>query len=108
MQMAFCNGNNKEYERMLNGLLKEVFFDFQFWYDLGLWDENYRGRGLSRQLMEHIMATYEDIPMYLSANESVLDFYPRFGFERVYKKQPVSTGLDCDLGDFKFPELSLT
>ena len=41
MKIAFCNGNNKEYEQMLNNLLREVFFDFQFWFDLGLWDENY-------------------------------------------------------------------
>lgn len=26
---------------MLNNLLKDIFFDFQFWYDLDLWDYNY-------------------------------------------------------------------
>ena len=113
---------------MLNNLLKDVFFDFQFWYDLNLWDENYesysitdkgeivsnicvykaqilfnqkqytalsvgavatkkeyRGRGLSRLLMEHIIHKYDNVPMYLSANDSVVDFYPIFGFERVYE-----------------------
>ena len=41
MQILFNNQNNKEYQAMLNSLLKDVFFDFQFWYDLDLWDENY-------------------------------------------------------------------
>jgi GNAT superfamily N-acetyltransferase len=47
-------------------------------------DEAYRGRGLSRDLMEIILAEYEDRCdfIYLFANGGVLDFYPRFGFER--------------------------
>jgi len=132
MQLAFNNGNDKHYQQMLNKLLKEVFFDFRFWYDLDLWDENYesysiienneivsnicvyktklllngnqypalsfgavatkkeyRGRGLSRKLMEHIIGKYDGMPMYLGANESVIHFYPRFGFERVFEKLPV-------------------
>lgn len=121
---------------MLNDLLKNTFLDFQFWYDLNLWDENYesysivengevisnicvyktqllfeqrkypalslgavttkkeyRGRGLSRMLMEHIIEKYDGVLMYLSANDSVVNFYPKFGFERVFEKLPV--------GDFK-------
>ncbi len=117
---------------MLNNLLKNIFFDFQFWYDLNLWDENYesysiidngeivsnicvfktqilfnqkqysglsvgavatkkeyRGRGLSRVLMEHIIKKYDNVPMYLSANDGVIDFYPKFGFERIYEKLPI-------------------
>lgn len=41
-----------------------------------------RGHGFSRRIMEHIMeqvAPNYDL-IYLFANESVLDFYPRFGF----------------------------
>lgn len=107
VQIEFCNGNDKDYQRKLNHLLKDVFFDFAFWYDLDLWDENYesysimkkdaiisnicvyktkvmfkgqrhlalslgavatkdtcRGQGLSRALMEHIMAKYDRVPMY--------------------------------------------
>lgn len=41
MQISFCNGNDKEYQYKLNNLLKDIFFDFMFWYDLNLWDENY-------------------------------------------------------------------
>lgn len=45
----------------------------------------YRGQGLSRYLMEHVMNKYKDhyAFMYLFANASVLDFYPKFGFVRV-------------------------
>ena len=133
MQISFCNGNDKEYQRKLNHLLKDIFFDFTFWYDLNLWDQNYesysiekdnqiisnicifktqmffrgkqypalsigavatkseyRGKGFSRMLMEHIIKKHDDLPMYLSANENVIDFYPKFGFKRVYEKLPVS------------------
>lgn len=132
MRISFSNGDDKTYQRMLNNLLKDIFLDFQFWYDLGLWDKNYesysiikdgeivsniclykseivfnqkrftalsvgavatkqefRGRGLSRILMEHIIKKYQGIPMYLSANDGVVDFYPRFGFRRVFEKLPV-------------------
>lgn len=41
MHRVFCNGNDKEYQRKLNELLREIFFDFSFWYDLDLWDARY-------------------------------------------------------------------
>ncbi len=136
MQISFNNRNDRDYEKMLNDLLKNTFLDFQFWYDLNLWDENYesysfvengkvisnicvyktqllfeqkkypalslgavttkkeyRGRGLSRMLMEHIIEKYDGVLMYLSTNDSVVNFYLKFGFERVFEKLPV--------GDFK-------
>ncbi|WP_339835478.1 GNAT family N-acetyltransferase [Paenibacillus sp. FSL R7-0272] len=46
---------------------------------------DYRGKGLSASLMNKILEEYEnkyDL-MYLFANESVLDFYPKFGFKAV-------------------------
>lgn len=46
---------------------------------------DYRGKGLSTRLMNLILEEYEnkcDL-MYLFANESVLDFYPKFGFKAV-------------------------
>src|SRR5690554_1785371 len=134
MELAFRNGPDKEYQKRLNHLLKDIFFDFQFWYDLNLWNEDYesysvieggeivsnicvyktqvlrkgqthlalsigavatredyRGRGLSRRLMEHIIKKYDGTPMYLYADDEVLEFYPKFGFERVYEKQPVAS-----------------
>lgn len=44
--------------------------------------EAFRNRGLSRYLMEHILKEWEsrcDL-IYLFANDTVLDFYPKFGF----------------------------
>jgi predicted acetyltransferase len=109
MQIAFNNGNDKDYQTMLNNFLKRIFFNFQFWYDLNLWDENYesysiiendeivsnicvyktqlifnakqypalsigavatkqeyRGRGLSRLLMEQFIGKYDGIHQYFS------------------------------------------
>ncbi|MEL7568806.1 MAG: GNAT family N-acetyltransferase [Dehalobacterium sp.] len=50
--------------------------------------KDHKGQGLSRKLMEHIQNRYPVTPMFLFANESVLDFYPRFGFQRIYESSP--------------------
>ncbi|MCZ66083.1 GNAT family N-acetyltransferase [Listeria monocytogenes] len=44
---------------------------------------NYRGQGLAKNLLNHVIAKYEDQYdfLYLFANDTVLDFYPKFGFE---------------------------
>lgn len=48
-------------------------------------DHRYRSKGLAKQLMWHILQLYKDSCdfIYLFANESVLDFYPKFGFTRL-------------------------
>ncbi len=47
-------------------------------------DPDYQGQGLSKQLMNALLAKYEkDIDIfYLFANETVLNFYTKFGFEK--------------------------
>ncbi|WP_032122173.1 GNAT family N-acetyltransferase [Clostridium amazonitimonense] len=52
-------------------------------------DEEYRGQGLSRALMEVVLKEWEDKCdlIYLFANDSVLDFYPKFGFEKCNEYQ---------------------
>lgn len=47
-------------------------------------DTEYRGRGLSRFLLERVIKEWKDKceMIYLFANDSVLDFYPKFGFEK--------------------------
>jgi len=52
-------------------------------------DEHYRHQGLAKQLMLHLMEEYEGACdfMYLFANETVLDFYPRFGFTRIHESE---------------------
>ncbi|WKK99868.1 GNAT family N-acetyltransferase [Paenibacillus amylolyticus] len=46
---------------------------------------DYRGKGLSTRLMNKVLEEYDNKYdyMYLFANESVLDFYPKFGFKPV-------------------------
>lgn len=45
-------------------------------------DKEYRNKGLSRWLIESIVSKWKDNcdAIYLFANDSVLDFYPKFGF----------------------------
>ena len=62
----------------------------------------YRGQGLSRRLIEEILADWEGAcdGLYLFANDTVLDFYPKFGFEKAAEYQytlPVSPAA----GDFR-------
>lgn len=59
--------------------------------------EKYRNRGLIRAIMAEIEKDYPDADgMYLFANDTVLDFYPKFGFRRLpeyqYSKSVEQTG----------------
>lgn len=47
-------------------------------------DPDYRGRGLSRWLIDRVLEDFEQQVdfVFLYANDSVLDFYPKFGFKR--------------------------
>jgi len=47
-----------------------------------------QGKGLSKMLMEHVLDIYKDAPAYLFANESVVNFYPRFGFKPTQVHSP--------------------
>ncbi|NQX48312.1 GNAT family N-acetyltransferase [Paenibacillus tritici] len=58
---------------------------------------DYRGRGLSSRLMNKVLEDYGQACefMYLFANDTVLDFYPKFGFRPVEEK--IFT-MDCPPG----------
>lgn len=49
----------------------------------------HRGKGLSRQLMEYVLETYEGTSdlLFLFANSSVLEFYTKFGFTALPEHQ---------------------
>ena len=49
----------------------------------------YRNKGLSRALLNEIISDWKDkcSCLYLFANASVTDFYPKFGFRRAYEYQ---------------------
>jgi len=68
----------------------------------------YRGRGLSRFLMEKVMSEWKDKCdcMYLYANDSVVDFYPKFGFIPVYEYK-YSMPLTKKVGAFRKLDLSI-
>lgn len=52
-------------------------------------EEKYRNKGLIRRLMQEIERDYGEKAdgFYLFANDSVLDFYPKFGFEEAAEYQ---------------------
>ena len=52
-------------------------------------DSDYRNQGLSRYLIERILSEWKEScdTMYLFANDSVLDFYPKFGFVKAVEYQ---------------------
>lgn len=52
-------------------------------------DEKYRGQGLAKRLIREIEKDYQDKTdgYYLFANDSVLDFYPKFGYEKAVEYQ---------------------
>ncbi len=62
--------------------------------------EDQRGKGYSRMLMEEVMKDYEGKVdgMYLWGNDSVVNFYPKFGFKEAkeyqYSKEVEQTGQD--------------
>jgi predicted N-acetyltransferase YhbS len=60
--------------------------------------ESERGKGLSRILMEYVLALYPNTPAFLASNSSVLDFYPKFGFRQVQTYRPgLRVGIDSAL-----------
>lgn len=59
--------------------------------------EHSRGKGYGRAIMEYIEKEYADVDgIYLFANNTVVDYYPRFGFrpavEYAYRKAVSQTG----------------
>ncbi len=61
-------------------------------------DDDYRGNGYARVLMEEVLKDYDGKVdgIYLFANDSVLEFYPKFGFKEAkeyqYSKEVIISG----------------
>ncbi|MEH7436482.1 GNAT family N-acetyltransferase [Neobacillus drentensis] len=57
---------------------------------------DYRNQGLSRKLMEIVLEDFKNVNLvYLFANQTVLDFYPKFGFKAMDEIQ-FSTNYDFE------------
>jgi predicted acetyltransferase len=52
-------------------------------------DKEYRNRGLNKFILEQVINEWKEQCdfIYLFANNSVLDFYPKFGFEKIEEYQ---------------------
>lgn len=60
---------------------------------------DYRNRGLSRRLMEIVLQDYKNVDLiYLFANQTVLDFYPKFGFQ-AWEEVQYSINYSCNPSD---------
>lgn len=70
-------------------------------------DEEYRGEGLNRFLMEKVLDDWNDKCdfIYLFANESVLHFYPKFGFSAVNEYEAVKTKFGSMTSPFRKLEI---
>ncbi|NER10417.1 GNAT family N-acetyltransferase [Muriicola jejuensis] len=78
-----------------NVSINRIEFDFENERKVGIQigtvmtDEKYRHRGLNRFIMERVMNEWKDHAdfIYLFANDTVLDFYPKFNFQIVEEYQ---------------------
>lgn len=65
----------------------EIFGERKKYIQLGtvMTDEAYKKHGLARILMEKVLADYKDKTelIYLFANDSAVNFYPKFGFTKI-------------------------
>jgi len=68
----------------------------------------YRGRGFSRYLMEYVLDKFRNSAdfLFLFANENVLDFYPKFGFDR-YSEMTFRSDSDIPKANFSARKLDI-
>ena len=67
-------------------------------------DESFRNRGYIRAIMQQIDKDYPDTHgVYLFANDSVVDFYPKFGFRKSHEYEYSKTV--CDTGECRMEQI---
>jgi predicted N-acetyltransferase YhbS len=70
----------------------------KFYIQLGtvMTDSDFRNKGLNRWLIEHIIDRWKNCcdGIYLFANDSVLDFYPKFGFVKMPEYEYKRSGIN--------------
>jgi predicted GNAT family N-acyltransferase len=72
-------------------------------------DPEYRGKGLAAELMNRVIGQYENESeaFYLFANDTVLDFYPRFGFRRMERMEIFTRKRFNTSGEHRFRKLDM-
>jgi GNAT superfamily N-acetyltransferase len=72
-------------------------------------DEEYQGQGLSRYLMEKVIEEYryKSDGIYLFASDSVIDFYPRFGFTKSIEYQ-YSKSINTANNEMKIEQVNIS
>jgi len=97
---SFMDGSNIISNVSVNKMPFTLCGQRKFFIQLGtvMTDVDYRGQGLNRQLIEIILKEYKSTcdGIYLLANDRVLDYYPKFGFQKAveyqYSKEIKNTG----------------
>lgn len=69
---------------------------------------DYRNQGLAQELINHVISKYEQDYdfFYLFANDAVLDFYPKFGFERVQESSFTVDATSLKKRNYKIKKLN--
>lgn len=98
------NASVNKYKFIINNEIKSAL-------QLGtvMTSEAYRGKGMAKQIMKYILEKFEkeyDI-IYLFANNSVAEFYPKFGFERMKQLQIYTTEKIETNSKYKFRKLDM-
>lgn len=98
------NASVSKYQFIINGKIKNAL-------QIGtvMTDKEYQKKGLAKQIMNFILKKFEneyDI-LYLFANNSVADFYPKFGFKRIKQFQLYSTEKIEKSNKFLFQRLNM-
>lgn len=68
--------------------------------------QEHRGKGLARQLMEHILNKYPDTPIFLFGDNDAEGYYRKMGFTPFSYKQPYIDCRLCQSGDMKRLEVT--
>jgi len=71
-------------------------------------DEDYRNKSLNRYLLEKVLNDWRQKSdlIYLFANKTVLEFYPKFGFRRVSEYE-YSKNIEKNIGSEKLEKLNM-
>ena len=90
-EIYFIEDNNKIVANVsvykMNMLIKDVERDF-LQFGAVATREEYRGKGLSKKIFEHIFSIYPDASAFLYGGDDVIKFYEKLGFRQAKERKP--------------------